>query len=145
MKGGKAYKLYLEEVQKTIREAEEFEELASYVQKLKQALEMLQQVTAYLMDVQKKETPEVFLADATLYLEFFGIISVAWQWLLQATAVVKALRNSPSGAEANFYNGKFFAFRFFFEYELPKIQGLASRLMHSDGLTVEITTDLFSD
>jgi len=145
MKGGKAYKLYLEEVQKTIREAEKFEELPSYVQKLKQALEMLQQVTAYLMDVQKKKTPEVFLADATLYLEFFGIISVAWQWLLQATAVLKALRNSPAGAEANFYNGKFFAFRFFFEYELPKIQGLASRLMHSDGLTVEVAPDLFSD
>jgi len=145
MKGGKAYKLYLEEVQKTIRQAEEFKELGSYAQKLKQSLEMLQQVTAYLMDVQKKETPEVFLADATLYLEFFGIISVAWQWLLQATAVVKALRNSPAGAEANFYNGKFFAFRFFFEYELPKIQGLASRLMHSDGLTVEVTPDLFSD
>jgi butyryl-CoA dehydrogenase len=145
MKGGKAYKLYLEEVQKTIRDAEKFEELESYVRKLKQALEMLQQVTAYLMDVQKKKTPEVFLADATLYLDFFGIISVAWQWLLQATAVVKALRNSPAGPEANFYNGKFFAFRFFFEYELPKIQGLASRLMHSDGLTVEITPDLFSD
>ena len=145
MKGGKAYRLYLEEVQKTIHEAEEFEELASYVQKLKKALEMLQQVTAYLMDVQKKETPEVFLADATLYLEFFGIISVAWQWLLQATAIVKALRNHPSGTEENFYHGKFFAFRFFFEYELPKIQGLASRLMHSDGLTVQITPDLFSD
>ena len=145
MKGGKAYKLYLEEVQKTIRQAEEFKELGSYAQKLKQSLEMLQQVTAYLMDVQKKKTPEVFLADATLYLEFFGIISVAWQWLLQATAVAKALRNSPAGAEASFYNGKFFAFRFFFEYELPKIQGLVSRLMHSDGLTVEITPDLFSD
>jgi butyryl-CoA dehydrogenase len=145
IKGGKAYKLYLGEVQKTIREAQEFEELEPYVQKLRQSLEILQQVTAYLMDVQKKETPEVFLSDATLYLEFFGIISVAWQWLLQATAVVKGLRNSPSGAEANFYNGKFFAFRFFFEYELPKIQGLASRLMHADGLTVEITPDLFSD
>ena len=145
MKGSKAYKLYLEEVQNTIRRAEEFKELGSYAQKLKQSLEMLQQVTAYLMDVQKKKTPEVFLADATLYLEFFGIISVAWQWLLQATAVVKALRNSPAGAEANFYNGKFFAFRFFFEYELPKIQGLASRLMHSDGLTVEIMPAHFSD
>jgi alkylation response protein AidB-like acyl-CoA dehydrogenase len=145
MKDSKAYRLYLEEVQNTIRQAEEFKELELYVQKLKQSLEMLQQVTAHLMDVQKKETPEVFLADATLYLEFFGIISVAWQWLLQAMAVVKALRNSPSGAEANFYNGKIFAFRFFFEYELPKIQGLATRLMHSDGLTVEITTDLFSD
>ncbi|HYA94359.1 MAG TPA: acyl-CoA dehydrogenase [Thermodesulfobacteriota bacterium] len=145
MKGGKAYKLYLEEVQKTIHEAERIVELEPYAEKLGQSLALLQRVTAYLMDVQKKKTPELFLADATLYLEFFGIISVAWQWLLQATAVVKALRNGPAGADPDFYNGKFFAFRFFFEYELPKIHGLVPRLMHNDGLTVEMAPDLFSD
>jgi alkylation response protein AidB-like acyl-CoA dehydrogenase len=145
MKNGKAYKLYLEEVQKTIHEAGKFEELESYVQKLKESLELLQKVTGHLMEVGKKEVPELFLADATLYLEFFGIISVAWQWLIQATAVVKALRNHPNGAEANFYNGKFFAFRYFFEYELPKMEGLAKRLMNSDGLTVNIKPDLLSD
>jgi butyryl-CoA dehydrogenase len=145
MKGGKAYKLYLGEVQAAIGEAEKFEELEPYVQKLKRSLEILQKVTAHLMDVAKKETPEIFLADATLYLEFFGIISVAWQWLVQATAIVKALRNGPSGTETNFYTGKFFAFRYFFEYELPKIKGLAKRLMNSDGLTVEIKPEFFSD
>jgi butyryl-CoA dehydrogenase len=106
---------------------------------------MLQKVTAHLMDVAKKETPEIFLADATLYLEFFGIISVAWQWLVQATVIVKTLRNGPGGTETNFYTGKFFAFRYFFEYELPKIEGLAKRLMNSDGLTVEIKPEFFSD
>ena len=145
MSNGKAYKLYLEEVQGTIRGAEKFEALQSYAQKLKESLEMLQKVTAHLMEVGKQETPELFLADATLYLEFFGIVSVAWQWLIQATAIVKALRNSPCEAETNFYNGNFFAFRYFFEYELPKIQGLGKRLMNSDGLTVEIKPDFFSD
>jgi butyryl-CoA dehydrogenase len=145
MRGGKAYKRYLEEVQGSILGAEKFEELQSYAQKLKQSLEMLQKVTAHLMEVGKKETPERFLADATLYLEFFGIVSVAWQWLVQATAVVKALRNLSDEVESNFYMGKFFAFRYFFEYELPKIQGLAKRLMSSDGLTVEIKPDYFSD
>ena len=145
MRDAKAYKFYLEEVQGTLRGAEEFEELESYVQQLKQSLETLEKVTAHLMEVGKKETPEFFLADATLYLEFFGIVSVAWQWLVQATAVMKALRNSPGGAEANFYHGKFFTFRYFFEYELPKIQGLAERLMNSDGLTVEMNPDYFSD
>jgi alkylation response protein AidB-like acyl-CoA dehydrogenase len=145
MKGGKAYKLYLEEVQRTIREAEKFEELQSYTQKLKESLEMLHKVTAHLMEVGKKETPELFLADATLYLEFFGIICVAWQWLVQATVVVKAMKKGPGRAEANFYTGKFFAFRYFFAYELPKIEGLAKRLMNSDGLTVEITPDFFFD
>jgi len=145
MKGGKAYKLYLKEVQGTIGEAEKFEELQSYVQRLKQSLETLQKVTAHLIDVGEKKTPELFLADATLYLEFFGIISVAWQWLVQAMAIVRALRNGSIGVEANFYHGKFFAFRYFFEYELPKIQGLANRLINSDGLTVEIKPEFFSD
>ena len=145
MSHGKAYKLYLEEVQGSIRGAEKSEELEPYAQKLRESLEMLQKVTAHLMEVGKKESPELFLADATLYLEFFGIVSVAWQWLIQATAIVKALENRPDGVEANFYTGKFFAFRYFFEYELPKIQGLAKRLMNSDGLTVEIKPDFFSD
>jgi len=145
MSGGKAYKLYLEEVQGNICEAEKFKELESYGQKLKQSLEILQKVTGHLAEVGKKETLELFLADATLYLELFGIISVAWQWLVQATAVVKALRNRLGEGETNFYTGKFFAFRYFFEYELPKMEGLANRLMHSDGLTVEIKPDHFSD
>lgn len=143
MKGGKAYKLYLKEIQGTVWEAEKFEELQSCVQRLKQSLETLQKVTAHLMDVAKKETPEIFLADATLYLEFFGIISVAWQWLVQATSIVKALRDGPNGTETNFYTGKFFAFNYFFEYELPKIEGLAKRLMNSNGLTVEIKPEYF--
>jgi butyryl-CoA dehydrogenase len=145
MRGGKAYKLYLEELQGTILGAEQFKELESYAHELKQSLETLQKVTAHLMEVGKKEIPERFLADATLYLEFFGIICVAWQWLVQAMAVMKALRNCSDGGESNFYRGKFFAFRYFFEYELPKIQGLAKRLMKSDGLTVEIKPEHFSD
>ncbi len=145
MNNGKTYKLYLEEVKRTIREAEKDEELESYRQKLSQSLEMLQIVTDRLMDVQKKRNPELFLADATLYLEFFGIISVAWQWLVQATVAVRALRSTTGEGETNFYRGKLFAFRYFFEYELPKIEGLAKRLMNSDGLTVEMTADLFSD
>jgi butyryl-CoA dehydrogenase len=145
MKSGKAFKLYLEEVRETMREAEKFEPLQSNTQKLKDSLELLQKVTSHLMGVKEKGTPELFLADATLYLEFFGIICVAWQWLVQATVAVKALRNGLGDAETNFYNGKFFAFRYFFEYELPKIEGLAKRLMNSDGLTVDIKAEFFSD
>ena len=145
MKGGKAFKLYLEEVEKTLREAETFEPLQSYTHKLKDSLTLLRKVTSHLMGVREKGSPELFLADATLYLELFGIICVAWQWLSQATVAVKALRNGPGETEANFYNGKLYAFRYFFEYELPKIKGLAKRLMNSDGLTVDMKPEYFSD
>lgn len=145
MKNGKAYQLYFKEVEGAIEEADKFEELRSYANQLKESLRKLKQVTDHLIEVGKKETPEFFLADATLYLESFGIISVAWQWLVQATTVLKAMRNNPTGGEAYFYTGKLFAFRYFFEYELPKMEGLAKRLMNSDGLTVRIHPDDFFD
>jgi butyryl-CoA dehydrogenase len=145
MKDGRAYKLYLEEVQRTINEARTFEELSPYVQKLEQSLERLEIVTTHLIEVRNNESVELFLADATLYLEFFGVICVAWQWLVQATTAVRALRNKASEGDTNFYRGKLFTFRYFFEYELPKIEGLASRLMNSDGLTITMNPEFFSD
>jgi len=57
----------------------------------------------------------------------------------------KALSQSPSGSEADFYQGKFYTFRYFFRYELPKIEGLATRLMDGDRLTVEMKGNYFSD
>jgi len=48
-------------------------------------------------------------------------------------------------AEQAFYSGKFIALRYFFGYELPKTRGLAERLLNGDGLTVEMTTELFND
>ena len=85
------------------------------------------------------------MADATLYLEFFGIISVAWQWLLQGITVQKGLKDSPSESEADFLQGKLYTMRFFFAYELPKIRALAETLLEGDGLTVEMNADHFSD
>ena len=145
IKDGRAVTLYLEEVRKTITPAKDIPELKPYAEALEEALESLQTVTNHLMDVANREDPEVFLADATLYLEFFGIISIAWQWLVQGLFVQRGLKKNPSDSEADFLHGKYYTMRFFFSYELPKIKGLAERLTNSDGLTVEIKERHFSD
>jgi butyryl-CoA dehydrogenase len=145
MSDGKAYRLYLEEVQQTIREAKAVSRLERYAQELEDGLDTLQGVTEHLLGLEARASRDLFLADATLYLEFFGIISVAWQWLLQALSIQKALSRNPTAGEADFYEGKLYAFRFFFGYELPKIRWLAKRLMDSDGLTVEMQEAFFSD
>ena len=44
-----------------------------------------------------------------------------------------------------FYQGKMYTFKYFFGYELPKIEGLSKRLLQSDGLTVEMQPDHFDD
>ena len=144
MQNGKAFNLFLAEVEGVIEKARKISQLESYAQQLFEALEKLKQVTTHLKGISEQKGTENFLADATLYLELFGIISIAWQWLLQAITVAKALEKNLSEKETNFYQGKFFAFRYFFGYELPKTEGLVTRLMNNDGLTVDMRDEFFS-
>lgn len=145
MHGGRAFDLYKDEVAKTIGEAEKIPSLESYALALTTSIEKLEQLTAHLADIQKEHGIEHILADATLYLELFGILTVAWQWLMQAIKIVRALDDEPSGADKDFYEGKFYTFRYFFAYELPKAEGLFNRLSHTDGLTVQMKKELFRD
>ena len=146
MKKGKAGQLYLAEVRKAIAAAQADADLQSFASELEKSIGDLEKVTAHLAGIALKGNPEIFLADATLYLEFFGIIAIAWQWLMQATVANKALKKGGlAEPDINFYSGKIYACRYFFGYELPKIEGLAKRLLNSDGLTVEMKKGYFED
>jgi butyryl-CoA dehydrogenase len=145
MKNGHAFLLYINELQDTIAASIEYKELEKYADELKNTLTSLQEITKHLITVAQQQGPEAFLADATLYLEFFGIVTIAWQWLLQGIAVQKALNSGSKKKDLNFYDGKMFTLRYFFGYELPKTLGLAKRLMDDDRLTVEMQTVYFND
>jgi len=145
MNNGQAFLLYISELQDTIAAAKEYKELEKHADELKYTLTRLQEITKHLITVAQQQGPEAFLADATLYLEFFGIVTIAWQWLLQGIAVQKALKNGAKKKDSDFYAGKMFTLRYFFGYELPKTLGLARRLMDDDRLTVEMQTEYFND
>lgn len=142
---GRPFILFIEEIEKTITMSDEFPELRIYAQRLYDSRIKLEEVTRHLMQAFAGKGVEFFLADATLYLELFGIVAIAWQWLLQGIAVQKALQNAPNMKDIAFYQGKFIALRYFFGYELPKTIGLAERLLNGDGLTVDMTPELFND
>jgi len=145
MKNGKAFLLFAAEVDQTIKGARGFDALISYANHLGQEMERLQTVSLHLGKIAQEKGPEVFLADATLYLEMFGIIAIAWQWLQQGIAIQNALAGQLSSAEEKFYNGKWFTCKYFFEYELPKTVGLSRRLLAGDALTVEMQPAFFQD
>jgi butyryl-CoA dehydrogenase len=145
MKNGRAFMFYLAEVMETISAAKKFKDLEKPAQKLDGALVRLQEVTKHLLEVAQKQDVENFLADATLYLEYFGIIAIAWQWLLQGIAIQTALNDECSKTDFNFYQGKMFTLRYFFGYELPKTEGLVKRLKAGDGLTIEMDKEFFND
>jgi butyryl-CoA dehydrogenase len=145
VKNGQAFLLFINEIEDTIGAAHKYNELRGFANDLNSALTTLQDVTQHLITIAQHQGPEIFLADATLYLEFFGIVTIAWQWLLQGVAVQRALNNGAKKADQNFYQGKMFTLRYFFAYELPKTLGLAKRLLDDDRLTVEMRAEYFND
>jgi alkylation response protein AidB-like acyl-CoA dehydrogenase len=145
MKEGKAFFLFLEAVRSDIRKAARVDRVSRLAIQLENSLKILEEVTAHLGGLISRKGQEVFLADATLYLELFGIIAIAWQWLLQALAAREADNGSSRPADVNFFQGKRYTARYFFAYELPKIKALAQRLTDGDPLTIEMQSSYFND
>ncbi len=133
-----------EELKSTISLAEKYPELSKSAQKLNSAVGLQTEVTQHLLMIAGSKGPELFLADATLYLELFGIIAIAWQWLKQGIVCQQALGKDCSKKDIDFYQGKLYTMRYFYSYELPKHHALVQRLLESDGLTVERSTVIVS-
>ncbi|MEJ7807061.1 MAG: acyl-CoA dehydrogenase C-terminal domain-containing protein, partial [Telluria sp.] len=77
------------------------------------------------------------LANASLYLEAVGHTVVAWMWLEQALVAATALANATSDDQP-FYLGKLQAYRYFFHWELPKVQQQLDLLASIDTTTLDM-------
>jgi hypothetical protein len=94
-------------------------------------------VTMHLLGIAGTGDVERFLSDATLYMEMFSLNVVAWQWLKQAVvAKQKLIVSSDNADDVEFYESKIHTMKYFFHYEIPKTQGLATRLMDEEVLTI---------
>ncbi|MDE1948203.1 MAG: acyl-CoA dehydrogenase [Burkholderiales bacterium] len=84
------------------------------------ALARLAEVSAVLGRLQRSD-PDLALANANVYLDAFGRVTLAWIWLRQGCVATLALADAPraAGAAADHYQGKLQAMRYFFQWELP--------------------------
>jgi len=119
---------------------------ARMAEALETAMARLEKTAQFLGDVAMGKGPEAFLADATLFLEMFGITVIAWQWLTMATAAANALSSGqPKKKGKTFLTGKLATAQYFFVYELPKTVSLATTLETSNQMTCALADDLFRD
>ncbi len=65
--------------------------------------------------------PALTLANASVYLEAFGHVVVAWIWLEQALVAHDALATAVDETSRAFYLGKLAATAYFFRWELPRV------------------------
>ncbi|MFM2362624.1 MAG: hypothetical protein RLZZ316_1526 [Bacteroidota bacterium] len=140
---GQSLQYWKQEVMKAIEAAQHFANLQCYADWLLHKVEAIFKVSMHLIDSTTKTTKEIALADANLYMELFGLVTIGWQWLLQATVAQQQLTNGCEAAEdQKFYRSKLQAMKFFFHYELRKTHGLVARLMDDEVITVFDGDDL---
>ena len=136
-KGGRGLQKLLAEITQTLDDARTFDDLQPYTNRLTEEIARLQDVTRHLLDLLATGDAERACADATLYMEQFGLVTIAWQWLKQAVVAKRALvGGAPEGDESAFYEAKLHTMKFFFRYELPKTLGLTARLLDTEALTL---------
>lgn len=126
---GADFKLLVERIEATIVAARSHTELSDFGLALEQSLiDLTEATTAALTDV----SAEVGLANATLYLQGFGHTVMAWIWLDIAAAAITCAKQDGS-RDSDFYQGKLQAARYFFRYELPKVEAwLRPCVTHDD-------------
>ncbi|MCB0508878.1 MAG: acyl-CoA dehydrogenase [Bacteroidetes bacterium] len=137
LKNGKAVLLLMQEVMQEINIAKQHENTKAQAIALEKKLGQLQELSMHLINVAQKEGVEAYLSDATLYLELFGILVLAWQWLKMGNTC-----NENANIDQHFKDSKYLSLNYFFEYELPKTEGLLQRLKSTLRVTVGVDKEL---
>lgn len=145
MKNGQAVMYLMQDVMADISKAKSSEALKIYAQTLETKMMNLQELTMHLVGVAQKEGPDVFLSDATLYLELFSILVVGWQWLKMGVVAEQEIASASASSNTNsnqFLESTLKTLTFYFEYEVPKTSGLLTRLKSTNRVTLTINEDL---
>ena len=137
LNNGEGAELLLEEIKKTIDKANEDNELKEWASSLNNQLDQTQKILFHLIPFATKGDYERFLADASVFMEFFSLVLVGWSWLEIGVASKRALIMSDSSLDSIFYESKLDALEYFYVYELPKTKGLKEILLHPSSVTIK--------
>ncbi len=106
--------------------------LATLGDQFGQAITRLERVTQTLLLSSATTDPSRALANASAYLDLVSRTVIGWLWLRQATVASRALSSARSAPEDAFYRGKLQAARYWFGWELPRTEQLATLLERGD-------------
>ncbi|MCC7410195.1 MAG: acyl-CoA dehydrogenase [Gammaproteobacteria bacterium] len=141
MRGGAALHLLLSEIEATLAEGRGHAALDEHVASLAGACARVREVTAALSLLPGEGRLGLMLANATVYLDMLGHVVIAWTWLRQALVAERAL--AAAGEQHDFYIGKQRACRYFFRYELPRVQPWLDLLARFDDTCLTMSVAAF--
>jgi alkylation response protein AidB-like acyl-CoA dehydrogenase len=134
MEGGAGLGLLRTNMVETARAAAGLEGLAEHAAALREAVDHLVAATRAAWAT---GAPEDALANATPYLQAFGHVVLAWIWLDVAVCVARRGAGDPASA------GRLAACRYFFRYELPRIDAWLGVVETRDDTCRSMAEDAF--
>ena len=140
LENGAALKLLRKEISTTIDRAKSHSSLKPFCDNLNSVLDQLESTVSTVLACSDIEQA---LANATPFLDAFGHIVIAWQWLEQATIAIEKIARENNSRD-NFYQGKIAACQFFFHHELPKAKTQLALVASLDDTCSSLNPDLFS-
>src|SRR5437763_4520003 len=133
MEGGRGLQLVAQRINATIERAMQRADLAEYANALGKAL---QHVGAATKAAWATGDPSAALANAVPYMQAFGHTVIAWMWLDVALAIAPGPREPA-------HVGRMAATRYFFRYELPKIDAWLKVVASRDPTCAQVPEDAF--
>ena len=119
MEGGKGLALLASTIRRTMDRAAQVPELREHAKALSRAVQRIGEATRAAWST---GNPIEALANATPYLQAFGHVVLAWTWLDVALAAQAGLEQEGLPQDRrDFVCGKLAAMRYFFAYELPRV------------------------
>ena len=137
MHNGKAFQLLLSEIGETIASAKNHLELSVYAEKLAAAVQTYAATLSHLQQFALQGETEKYLADANLFMELSGIVTLGWQWLKMGIVAQQALSSGDFSRQNElFHESKIETLKFFYKYELPKYLSLSTTIMDPAFVTI---------
>ena len=133
---------FIAEVKATVETAKGQAGLADLAESLGEGIDKLQAVTLELLP-RLSEDADRGLANATVYLDVFGRVTVSWIWLRQAMIAAEKLEAELIAADQNFFKGKLQAARYYIEWELPEIDPQIRILSNGNSTPFDMQNDWF--
>ena len=137
MNNGEGLKLLLAEIIETITKASNYPELKEYCDSLSEKIKLSEKILQSLMPYALKGDFEKYLADASIFMEFFSLVIVGWNWLEIAANSQQALKDENKKYSNIFYKSKIETMKYFFEYEMPKAIGYSEIIMNPSSVTIK--------
>jgi alkylation response protein AidB-like acyl-CoA dehydrogenase len=139
---GVGFEFLMRRIWASAEAAKEVPALARWAEALAVAAARSEEAVAMLAAARGDGKLALALANAHPLLDLMGLLVVAWLWLDMARIAAGRVE-AASGAERDFYEGKLRACRYFYGWELPRLDPLAELVGRLDATCLEMEDRFF--